>query len=127
MVLKIAQALRHLHREESGFTLIELLIVIAILAVLAAIAIPLVANRIDAARASADVTNIRILQDAVELYYIDCGKYPATFQGDLIANPGDEGWNGPYIKEEVKQPTGYNPYSMDANGKVTGGKIASGT
>ena len=50
MVLKAAQFLRNLHREEEGFTLIELLIVIAIIAVIAAIAIPMVASRIDDAR-----------------------------------------------------------------------------
>ena len=76
MVLKIAQALRNLHREESGFTLIELLIVVAILAVLAAIAIPMVASRIDEARASANAANIRLLQSAVDLYYLDCSQYP---------------------------------------------------
>ena len=58
MVLKAAQFLRNLHREEEGFTLIELLIVIAIIAVIAAIAIPMVASRIDDARESADRANV---------------------------------------------------------------------
>ena len=117
MVLKIAQALRNLHREESGFTLIELLIVVAILAVLAAIAIPMVASRIDEARASANVANIRLLQSAVDLYYLDCSQYPTDFQGDLTADSGVDGWNGPYIKEEVEAPTGFGDYLLNG-GKV---------
>ena len=112
MVLKIAQALRNLHREESGFTLIELLIVVAILAVLAAIAIPMVASRIDEARASANAANIRLLQSAVDLYYLDCSQYPGNFQADLTTDPSVAGWNGPYIKEEVEAPTGYNDYTL---------------
>ncbi len=117
MVLKIAQALRNLHREESGFTLIELLIVVAILAVLAAIAIPMVASRIDEARASANAANIRLLQSAVDLYYLDCSQYPTAFQADLTEDPGVDGWSGPYIKEVVVEPTGYNPYTL-TNGLV---------
>lgn len=118
MVLKIAQALRNLHREESGFTLIELLIVVAILAVLAAIAIPMVASRIDEARASANAANIRLLQSAVDLYYLDCSQYPTDFQGDLLTEPTDvDGWSGPYIKEEVEAPTGFGDYLLNG-GKV---------
>lgn len=82
MVLKAAQFLRNLHREEEGFTLIELLIVIAIIAVIAAIAIPMVASRIDDARESADRANVRTLQGLVDQYYIDCGEFPKVDAGE---------------------------------------------
>ncbi len=98
MMLKIAQAMRNLHREEEGFTLIELLIVIAIIAVIAAIAIPTVANRIDDAREAADKANVKLLQGLVDLHYIDEGEFPVTtgFIGALV----DKG----YLLEAVKSP-----------------------
>ena len=90
MILKIADYLRNLHREEEGFTLIELLIVIAIIAVIAAIAIPMVASRIDDARESADRANVRTLQGLVDQHYIDKDEYP---------NPGTANGNTGWIKE----------------------------
>ncbi|NLA05111.1 MAG: prepilin-type N-terminal cleavage/methylation domain-containing protein [Firmicutes bacterium] len=98
MILKIADYLRNLHREEEGFTLIELLIVIAIIAVIAAIAIPMVASRIDDARESADRANVRTLQGLVDQYYIDKDVYPT--QG--TANGPDEGWIKELIEADEK-------------------------
>lgn len=60
-----------------GFTLVELVVVMAILAVLAALAVPKFADVLSDARGSADAVNIKMLQDAVDLYYAQENAYPA--------------------------------------------------
>lgn len=65
----------------SGFTLIELMVVIAILGILAALVAPsIIGRKEDAMRASAKV-QIRNLEQALKLFYVDNGFYPSTEQG----------------------------------------------
>lgn len=59
----------------SGFTLIELLTVIAIIAILAAILIPTVGRVRASARASACISNLRQVSQAMHLYAADHGDY----------------------------------------------------
>lgn len=59
-----------------GFTLVELVIVMAILAVLAALAIPKYTSVLSKAKAKSDQTNVKLLQDAVDLYYAENNSYP---------------------------------------------------
>lgn len=67
-------------KKQSGFTLIELLIVVAIIGILAAIAVPNFMGaqvRAKMARARADM---RALGTAVEMYAVDRGVYPCDGQ-----------------------------------------------
>lgn len=88
-------------RGEKGFTLIELLMVIAIIVVLAAIIMTTLAGRTDEARDSVDRANLKIIQGAVDVYYVDQGAYPAGL--DNLYEDNDRG--EPYLRtprEEIE-------------------------
>jgi type II secretion system protein G len=59
-----------------GFTLIELLIVVAIIGILAAIAIPQFSTYRAKAYNSAAYADLRTLKAHMEYYYIDNQRYP---------------------------------------------------
>ena len=88
----------------SGFTLMELLVVLAILGLLMSLVGPQVLNQLGGAKTKTARIQIRDLEQALEMYKLDVGRYPNTAQGlkALVAKPGGAaGWNGPYLKGEV--------------------------
>ena len=64
-------------REDRGLTLLEVMIVMAILFLLTAIAVPLYASVLRQAREKALVADCRHLFDALTRYYVDNGAYPS--------------------------------------------------
>ena len=65
-------------RNRKGFTLIELLIVVVIIGILAAIAIPKFANTKSKAYVTAMKSDLRNLVTAEEAFFADSSKYTAT-------------------------------------------------
>ena len=64
------------HRNQKGFTLIELMIVIAIIGILAAIAIPQFASYRAKSFNSASVSDVRNVRTDLEAYYAEFEAYP---------------------------------------------------
>jgi type II secretion system protein G len=65
-------------RSDSGFTLIELLIVIAIIGILAAIAIPNLLNAVQRGKQKRTMSDMRALATAIESYAVDNNVYPSA-------------------------------------------------
>lgn len=71
MKKKLEQKMVALLNKEDGFTLVELLAVLAILAIIVAIAVPAIGNVTEGANASADESQIELIEDAARLYFIE--------------------------------------------------------
>ncbi len=105
----------------AGFTLLELLVVLAILGMLAAFAVPQVMNYLDRARSDSAKIQVSNLSTALDLYRLDVGRYPSTGEGlvGLVTRPtAVDRWNGPYVKKEESliDPWG-EPYDYRSPGQ----------
>ena len=88
----------------SGFTLMELLVVLAILGLLMGLVGPRVLNQLGGAKSKTAAIQIKDLEQTLEMYKLDVGRFPTTDQGlDALVNKpaGVVGWNGPYLKSDV--------------------------
>ena len=98
-------------RKNRGFTLIELLIVVAIIGIIAAIAIPNLLNAINRGRQKRSMADIRTIGTAVEAYAVDMAFYPTFAQNPILAAasitgnleptyvktvPREDGWRTPF-------------------------------
>ena len=77
------------YRKQSGFTLIELLIVVAIIGIIAAIAIPNLLNAIDRGKQKRTMADIRSVGTAVESYAVDVNFYPRGFALGPVATTAE--------------------------------------
>lgn len=86
---------------QRGFTLVELLVVITIIGLIMGLVGPRVLNYLTESKAKAAKIQIESLSSALDLYFLDVGRYPTTSEGltALVRRPGSTAsWNGPYLK-----------------------------
>jgi len=97
-------------RMKKGFTLIELLIVVAIIAILAAIAVPNFLEAQVRSKVSRTKADMRSIATALESYYIDYNSYP--YDGYYVSSPGYptspvNEYNYWYLPKTISTPTAY--------------------
>lgn len=73
-------------QKNKGFTLLELIIVIAILAILSTILIPVVNGYIEKAKIATDTTNLRTLNNVSQLYRINFNPIPEELFSGLTSD-----------------------------------------
>ena len=96
--MTIMQKVQARRKKQGGFTLIELMIVVAIIAVLAAIAMPEFMTAADKAKGAKESADVMTIKNAAQLYMFDKGNQTVPTVDTLVR----EG----YLSEKVKTPTG---------------------
>ena len=86
---------------ESGFTLVEMLVVITIIGLVMGLVGPRVLSYLGEAKVKAAKLQIESFGSALDLLYLDAGRYPSVSEGltALVERPANASvWNGPYLK-----------------------------
>ena len=90
---------------QSGYTVVELVIVLAIVGVLTAVAIPIYGGYTDRQNQRTAISDIRVLETAVTRFRTEFGRLPSSLDG--VAEPGlVDPWGNPYayLNIEDMQP-----------------------
>ncbi len=110
-------------KKEAGFTLIELLVAVAILGILSTIALGSFQSSQMRSRDAKRKSDLKQIANALEMFYSDKGRYPASSNGQIVACPYSTGtcfWGSGefkdsstgviYFKTLPADPSGFSYY-----------------
>ena len=89
--------MKTIQNRKSGFTLVEIMIVVAIIGLLAAIAIPNFVKARTTAQTNACIANLKQIQGAIEQWALETKKGPAS----TVALTDISGASDRYIKQAI--------------------------
>ncbi|MBU3887026.1 MULTISPECIES: type II secretion system major pseudopilin GspG [Methylosinus] len=92
---------RLLRTASPGYTLVEMLVVLTIISLILGLVGPRVLNYLGESRVKTAKLQIESFASALDLFFIDAGRYPNASEGlaALVQRPsGVDVWNGPYVK-----------------------------
>ena len=117
---------------KAGMTLLEVMIVLTIIALIIGLAAPRLMETFGRAKSRTAAIEMENIKGAVQLYYIDTGRYPSEadgLQALLTAPPGTNNWLGPYLDGEgslldpwenryiYRSPAGDKPFEIVTYGR----------
>jgi len=139
---RFSRPYKSIHRSRSGFTLIEIMVVVIIIGVLAALAVPRIMDKPDVARSIAARQDLATINQALKLYKLDNYSLPTTEQGlkALVEKPSvspiPPNWSQGYMEFTPRDPWGndyvylrpgkrgeYDLYSLGADGQEGGEEV----
>src|SRR5215210_4245383 len=126
-----------------GFTLVELLVGLTIISLIPGLVGPRVLSYLGESRVKTAKLQIESFGSALDLFFLDAGRYPTTSEGlnALVQRPsGAQVWTGPYLKNgklpvdpwgnpyQYRSPADRVPYeivSFGADGREGGAGTAA--
>lgn len=100
-------------RRRVGFTLVELLLVIAILGILGTVVVVNFGGESDKARKTATLTSIGAINQAIQIYKMNTGRYPKSLDDLTVGINDDE----PLLKADSLNDAWGMPFTYKLDGK----------